>query len=87
MAQVPIQTVIIETDSPYLGKGWPIWRTPRVPVVFRVRLGRRFAPEADHTGLLRQATRGVLRGTSMQPSMSRASADESQPRRRTPPAC
>ena len=54
MAQVPIQTVIIETDSPYLGKGWPIWRTPQFPVVIRVRLGRRFAPEADHQGLLKR---------------------------------
>ena len=25
-AQVPIQVVIIETDSPYLGKSWPIFR-------------------------------------------------------------
>jgi 1-acyl-sn-glycerol-3-phosphate acyltransferase len=54
MAQVPIQTVIIESDSPYLGKGWPIWRTPRFPVVFRARLGQRFAPEADHNGLLKR---------------------------------
>ena len=52
MAQVPIQTVIIETTSPYLGKGWPIWRTPEFPVVFSARLGQRFAPEADHQGLL-----------------------------------
>ena len=28
MARVPIQTVFIETDSPYLRKGWPIWRAP-----------------------------------------------------------
>ena len=52
MAQVPIQTVILEADSPYLGKGWPIWRTPEFPVVIRARLGQRFAPEADHQGLL-----------------------------------
>ena len=51
MAQVPIQTVIIETESPYLSKGWPIWRPPHFPMVFRVRLGERFAPEADHKGL------------------------------------
>jgi 1-acyl-sn-glycerol-3-phosphate acyltransferase len=51
MAQVPIQTVIIETDSPYLRKGWPIWRTPPVPVRFRARLGERFAPQADHASL------------------------------------
>ena len=54
MAQVPIQTVVIESESPYLGKGWPIWRTPQFPIVIRVRLGRRFAPEADHQGLLKR---------------------------------
>jgi 1-acyl-sn-glycerol-3-phosphate acyltransferase len=53
-AQVPIQTVIIETDSPYLGKGWPIWRAPAFPIVFHARLGRRFAPEPDHHALLKQ---------------------------------
>lgn len=54
MAGVPIQTVFIESESPYLGKGWPIWRTPQFPVVFKLRLGQRFAPEADHQGLLRR---------------------------------
>jgi 1-acyl-sn-glycerol-3-phosphate acyltransferase len=54
MAQVPIQTVIIESASPYLAKGWPIWRTPQFPVEFRLRLGERFAPEADHQGLLKR---------------------------------
>ncbi len=53
-AQVPIQTVIIETDSPYLGKGWPIWRTPPATVTFKLRLGERFAPQADHAELLRK---------------------------------
>lgn len=54
MAGVPIQTVFIEAGSPYLGKGWPIWRTPQFPIVFNVRLGQRFAPEADHQGLLKR---------------------------------
>ncbi len=51
-AGVPIQTVVIESDSPYLGKGWPIWKVPEFPVVFRLRLGRRFEPEDDHHGLM-----------------------------------
>lgn len=51
-ANVPIQTVIIDTDSPYLGKGWPIWKLPPIPAVFRIRLGERFEPEADHSALL-----------------------------------
>ena len=54
LAQVPIQTVIIETESPYLSKGWPIWRTPEFPIRIRVRLGQRFAPEADHQGFLKR---------------------------------
>ena len=54
MAGVPIQTVIIQTETPYLRKGWPIWRAPEFPMVFRARLGQRFAPEADHQGLLKR---------------------------------
>ena len=50
-ARVPIQTVFIDTDSPYLGKGWPLWRLPPLPIRFRVRLGRRFEPSTDHHGL------------------------------------
>lgn len=40
-AQVPIQIALIETDSPYLGKGWPIFKAPRLPIRYRVRLGSR----------------------------------------------
>ena len=43
-ARVPIQTVFIETDSAYLGKGWPLFRRPTMPITYRIRLGRRFAP-------------------------------------------
>lgn len=52
LAGAPIQTVFIDTDSPYLGKGWPLWRLPPLPIVFTVRLGRRFAPSTDPTALL-----------------------------------
>jgi 1-acyl-sn-glycerol-3-phosphate acyltransferase len=43
-AQVPIQTIFIESDTLFLGKGWPLWRKPAMPMHFRVRLGRRFDP-------------------------------------------
>jgi 1-acyl-sn-glycerol-3-phosphate acyltransferase len=43
-AQVPVQTVLIETDSMYLSKGWPLFRKPPMPLHYRVRLGRRFDP-------------------------------------------
>lgn len=52
MAQVPIQTVLIETDSGYLAKGWPLLKAPPMPVSIRLRLGERFAPEADHRAML-----------------------------------
>lgn len=54
LADAPIQAVFIDTDSPYLGKGWPLWRLPPLPIVFTVRLGERFAPSADPHALLRQ---------------------------------
>jgi 1-acyl-sn-glycerol-3-phosphate acyltransferase len=41
-AQVPVQTVFIETDSGFLGKGWSLLWTPRMPITYRIRLGRRF---------------------------------------------
>lgn len=47
-AGVPVQTVFIETDSGFLGKGWSLSRTPRMPVSYRVRLGQRFEPP-EHT--------------------------------------
>ena len=46
-AQVPVQAVFIDTDSPYLGKGWPLWRLPPLPIEFTVRMGKRFAPAAS----------------------------------------
>jgi 1-acyl-sn-glycerol-3-phosphate acyltransferase len=46
-AGAPVQTVLIEADSPYLRKGWPLFRRPVLPLVFRVRLGERFVVDAD----------------------------------------
>ena len=46
-AKVPVQTLIIETDSPFLSKGWPLFKRPELPIIYRVRLGRRFDPPTD----------------------------------------
>jgi 1-acyl-sn-glycerol-3-phosphate acyltransferase len=43
-AKVSVQTVFIETDSAFLGKGWPLLKMPILPITYRVRLGHRFAP-------------------------------------------
>ncbi|MES2406719.1 MAG: lysophospholipid acyltransferase family protein [Pseudomonadota bacterium] len=47
-AQVPVQTVLIETDSKYLSKGWSLFRKAQMPIHYRVRLGKRFDPP-QHT--------------------------------------
>jgi 1-acyl-sn-glycerol-3-phosphate acyltransferase len=57
LAQVPIQTVVIETFSPYLTKGWPLLKAPPMPVRLRVRLGKRFAADPDHRAQLQRIER------------------------------
>jgi 1-acyl-sn-glycerol-3-phosphate acyltransferase len=46
-AAVPVQTLVIETDSPFLSKGWPLFKRPTLPINYRVRLGKRFDPPTD----------------------------------------
>ncbi|MBX3609920.1 MAG: 1-acyl-sn-glycerol-3-phosphate acyltransferase [Hydrogenophaga sp.] len=46
-AQVPVQVVLLDFSSPYLGKGWPIWRRPSLPLVVTARLGQRFDAPQD----------------------------------------
>lgn len=72
-ANVPVQTLVIETDSPYLSKGWPLFRRPDLPIVYRVRLGKRFDPPADVAAFTaeldqyyRQALEGALQSRWLQ---------------------
>lgn len=44
---VAVQAVFIEADSPFLGKGHSLLARPRLPLAYRVRLGRRFDPPRD----------------------------------------
>jgi hypothetical protein len=44
---VPVQTLIIDTDSPMLRKGWRFGMRPSLPISYRLRLGRRFDPSPD----------------------------------------
>lgn len=46
-AQAPLQTIVLETNSMYLAKGWPIWRPPVFPLMYRARLGARLMPGAS----------------------------------------
>jgi 1-acyl-sn-glycerol-3-phosphate acyltransferase len=38
-AGVPVQTIFIDSNSRFLGKGWPLLRMPDFPLTYRVRLG------------------------------------------------
>ncbi len=51
-ARVPIQTVFIETNSLFLSKGWPLFRKPAFPLIYRARLGRRFEVKGNVKALV-----------------------------------
>ncbi len=69
-ARVPVQAVFIDTNSPYLGKGWPLWRLPPLPIRFAVRLGRRFEAPQDHLALLAEVQSHFAANVLQQPSSS-----------------
>ena len=64
---MPVQTVFIDTTSPYLGKGWPLWRLPPVPIEFSVRLGRRFEPGPDLVASVQEIERYMAAGVGPLP--------------------
>jgi 1-acyl-sn-glycerol-3-phosphate acyltransferase len=45
--QSPIQTIILQTNSPYLSKSWHLLKAPSFPLVYRARLGRRFEAKKE----------------------------------------
>lgn len=46
-AGVPVQALLVESDSAYLSKGWPLFKRPDMPIHYRVRLGQRFEAPDD----------------------------------------
>jgi 1-acyl-sn-glycerol-3-phosphate acyltransferase len=74
-ANVPVQTLVIETDSPFLSKGWPLFKRPSLPITYRARLGKRFDPPADvaaFTAELDRYYRRELEGASQSRWLERA---------------
>ncbi|SCK20425.1 lysophospholipid acyltransferase family protein [Vogesella sp. LIG4] len=63
-AAVPLQTIIITTNSPYLSKGWKIWRPPAFPLIYRAVPGKEFAAQGsrdDTTRSLQQYFESTIR--------------------------
>jgi 1-acyl-sn-glycerol-3-phosphate acyltransferase len=64
-AGAPVQTLLIETASPYLRKGGLLWSRPPMPIIYRIRLGRRFEAPQDVDAFMRELERyfrGELQG-------------------------
>jgi 1-acyl-sn-glycerol-3-phosphate acyltransferase len=56
-AAAPVQTVFIESNSPFLGKAWSLFKKPEFPLIYRARLGRRFEVGDDVQGFLAELER------------------------------
>lgn len=68
---VPVQTVLIDMAPWYLGKGWPLWRAPWLPLRCRLRLGQRFSvakPGLDFGTTLEAYFRTELGGEAAAPA-------------------
>jgi len=46
-ARAPVQTLLIEQNSGFLGKGWSLFKRPSLPIRYSMRLGKRFDPPTD----------------------------------------
>lgn len=71
-AKAPVQTVIIETDSPFLTKGWPVYKMPPMPMTYRVRLGRRFDPPTDSAAFVAELEQYFMQELSAAPRAASA---------------
>jgi 1-acyl-sn-glycerol-3-phosphate acyltransferase len=69
-AGVPVQTVFIDTTSPYLGKGWPLWKLPPLPIEFSIRIGRRFEPGPEVNVWVKDIERYLAAGVRQLPPRS-----------------
>ncbi len=66
-SKTPIQALLIECSTPYLGKEWGLFRRPVLPLEFRVRLGQRFRPPAKPSAFTRELETYFRR--ELQPAM------------------
>jgi 1-acyl-sn-glycerol-3-phosphate acyltransferase len=52
-AGVPVQTVLLESNSGFLGKGWPLLRAPEFPLTYRARPGLRLHADGAPQSMVR----------------------------------
>jgi 1-acyl-sn-glycerol-3-phosphate acyltransferase len=51
-ANLPVQVVYIETDGEFLGKHWPLWKAPHLPVHYRAVLGPKLSAQGNSDSLV-----------------------------------
>ena len=73
-ARAPVQTLLIETDTAFLSKGWPLLRRPNMPMRYKIRLGKRFeAPTSNASEFVADIEaylRDELNSASLQPPLA-----------------
>ncbi|HEY3700073.1 MAG TPA: lysophospholipid acyltransferase family protein [Spongiibacteraceae bacterium] len=81
-ACVPVQTLLIETNSLFLGKRWPLFRRPDMPMIYRIRLGKRFAaPSGDVNEFVEEMEtylRDELQRATLQPPAPQTNASSTE---------
>jgi hypothetical protein len=75
-AKVPVQAVLIETDSSFLAKGTSALARPRFPLHYRVRLGRRFEAPSDVRAFTSELERYFARELPASPSRPMPARDK-----------
>jgi 1-acyl-sn-glycerol-3-phosphate acyltransferase len=76
---VAVQTVIIEADSKFLGKGWRLLTPPEFPLHFKVRLGPRFEAPKHVRALTAEMERYFMRELSGRASAVSVSESAARP--------
>lgn len=66
-AHVPIQSLLIGFSSPYLGKNWPLWRRPELPLRWSVHMGANYASPIDAKACTRLMESEMRQALSPQP--------------------
>lgn len=78
-AQVPVQTVLIETNSPYLSKGWSLFRKPVMPVSYKITLGKRFDPPENSHSFMAELEAYFLQALAHNPTLPAISQQNRAP--------
>ncbi len=47
-ASAPVQTIFIDTNTHFLGKGWPLLKKPNFPLIYKITLGKQFRILTGH---------------------------------------